>query len=91
MINKCPVCGKSAMSISVKLFSSRNNKVCMECGETLKSSVWERIVEITTVLIALFFGMFSPHPLNLGWIVAMLITVMLYVITEIALPLEKRN
>ena len=90
MINKCPHCGKSAMSISKKLFSQRgNNFKCKECNTELKISVWDRLVQIVGILGALFFSMFA-HPITSFWITAIVFFVILFTVAEIVIPLEKR-
>ncbi|MBC8059406.1 MAG: hypothetical protein H7Y18_01940 [Clostridiaceae bacterium] len=89
MINKCPACGKSAMTISKKLFSKRGNEFkCKECGTKVKISVWDRIVQIVAILGALFFAMFAI-PLTSGWITGIIIFLVLYTVAEIVMPLEK--
>jgi len=77
------------MSISKKLFSQRGNVFkCKKCGAELKISVWDRIIQIVGILGALFFAMFA-HPITSGWIIGISIFVILFIVAEIVIPLEK--
>lgn len=52
MLNKCPICNKSAATWSDRAFSKHFKCECRECGAKLKEPIW---VSILNFLIAIIY------------------------------------